>query len=255
MKDNEKVAIGWIDGGTLYTGFAAHLTQMLLHRNDRISDVVVASGPYLSQNRNRMVNLFLETNADWLFSIDSDLMVDLASFDELIKSADAETNPIVGGKYYLPFENGKTLVVSAQNVYDPAPNGIGTWLKPEQLAEGPLLNGLHSVGIGYCLIHREVLEAVQAMNLGKKNAWFKDEWREDWDAWVSDDIGFFNQVRNLKINISLNTVATSTHLKNVKINDDSYLTFNIGSHEQSHNHNHHMHPNNKISWWAGRKKK
>jgi hypothetical protein len=254
MKNNEKVTIGWIDGGTIFSGFAAHVSQLLLNRADRIEGVAVASGPYLSQNRNKMVDVFLETDSDWLLSIDTDLLITLESFDALIESADSEKYPVVAGKYYLPFDNGKSIVVSAQTSTDLANTDVmGHWVTPEMLAHGPLLTNLHSVGIGYCLIHREVFEAVQALNAGKKYVWFKDEWREDWNAWVSDDIGFFNQLRVLGINISLNTLATSTHLKNLKLNDDTYLTFNVGVHEESHA-NTLMNPQHKISWWAKRKK-
>lgn len=88
MKENETIAIGWIDGGSITSGFASYLSQIVLHRNTIINGIVVGSGPYLSQNRNTMVQKFLEeTNADWLLSLDSDLLIDLESFDALIDSA------------------------------------------------------------------------------------------------------------------------------------------------------------------------
>ena len=66
MKSNEKVVIGWIDPGTVYSGFAAYIIQLAMHRSDRISNIVCASGSYLSANRNNMVRSFLQTDGDWL---------------------------------------------------------------------------------------------------------------------------------------------------------------------------------------------
>ena len=114
MKETEKIAVGWIDGGQIYSGFAAHMSHLLLNRGAVISDVVVSSGPYLSYNRNKMVELFLKTDADWLFAIDTDLKVTLKDFDQLCETADSEKRPIVGGKYYLPFMNGMEMQASAQ---------------------------------------------------------------------------------------------------------------------------------------------
>ena len=254
MRDDEKVVIGWIDGGTIHSGFAAYLCQILLNRNERILGQVAASGPYLSLNRNEMVELFLQTDADWLFSIDTDLCVPLESFDSLIQSADKIKRPIVAGKYYLPFDNGANITPSAQTMEnnDPDPEKMGHWVTPEELTSAPILDGLHSVGIGYVLIHRDVFLSIRAVNPDNKFPWFRDEWKESWGAWVSDDLGFFNQVRGLGINIALDTQATSTHLKQFGITDDVFLKRMTSQTAQEHNH--HMHPNKKLSWWNGKKK-
>ena len=45
MKANETIAVGWIDGGMVHTGFAAHLSQFLINRADRVTDVIAVSIP------------------------------------------------------------------------------------------------------------------------------------------------------------------------------------------------------------------
>jgi len=251
MRDNEKIAIGWIDPGTVYTGFAAFVSTIVLNRPERISDVIAASGPYLSLNRNKMVEIFLKSDADWLLSLDSDICLSLESFDKLVKSADSLERPVVGGKYYVPWDNGSGVTVSAVKPVDLSDHtAMGVWLTHEELAAGgEIIEGLHSVGIGYVLIHREVFEAIASIK-PEKYPWFKDGWKPEWDTWTSDDMYFWEQVRGLGIKISLNAEATSDHLKNFKLNDTVYLQSNLNS-PTAH---HHEHPSRRLWWWAGKKK-
>lgn len=259
MKDNEKIAIGWIDGGSVYSGFAAHISHILLNRHDRISDVVVASGPYLSYNRNRMVELFLQTKADWLFSIDTDLKVPMGSFDQLVESADAEKRPIVGGKYFLPFENGTSMQMAAQQFDPTGMSDFGTWLPVDAISRQEPIEGLHSIGFGYSMVHRSVFEKVFEARVDKTNPlpWFLDHYRDDAKMWISDDVYFFIQVAKLGINVSFEPRAASQHLKVMTLNDDSFLTVrNDFASALAHNHPHeHVHelPSKRVSWWARKK--
>lgn len=260
MNSNEKIAVGWIDGGQVYSGFAAHMTHLLLNRSDKVSDVVVASGPYLSYNRNRMVELFLQTNADWLFAIDTDLKVTLDSFDQLCETADSEKRPIVGGKYYLPFLNGTSMQMSAQQLV--AGEDFGTWLDPSVATSTEPVEGLHSVGFGYALIHRSVFEALLQVREDKSNPlpWFLDYYRADVDMWISDDVYFFMTMHRLLpgINVTFEPRATSTHLKVMALSDDSFLSVrsdfrSSSAHNHPHEHKHEL-PSKYVSWWARKKK-
>lgn len=251
IKENEKVCIGWIDGGNVYSGFIAHLSTVMLNRSNIISDIVVSSGPYLSLNRNKMVESFLQTDAEWLFSIDTDVCINVEDFDKIIESADSVNRPIVAGKYYIPFDDGKTIIVSAQKIAPPGSVEPSQWLNIEDL-NTPIIDGLHSVGIGYCLIHRDVFQAIQLINSGREWPWFKDEFKElsYWKGWSSDDIYFWDQVRSLGINIALCADATSQHLKSFKLTDSTYLAVN--GMQPHHNHAHES--TKRISWWTKSKK-
>ena len=260
MKNNEKVIIGWIDAGQVLTGFVAHVMQILIQRHDRVTDVLCASGPYLSLNRNKVVEKFLESDADWLLSFDSDVCIKLEDFDKLIAGADSEKRPIIGGKYYLPWD-GQDKVVLAAMVKDPEVDYSqetdekmfpARWIT--NFGPDEIMDGLHSMGSGYVLIHREVFLAIRASNQGNRYPWFKDFWAEHHNDWTSEDITFYRQVRNLGINIALHTGAGSEHLKNMKITEDAFLQYNRQSHNHGHVHGENRHGNKIISWWAKSKK-
>lgn len=223
MKENEKVAIGWIDGGSITSGFASYISQLLLHRNNIISDVVVGTGPYLSSNRNKMVELFLNgTKAEWLLSLDSDLLIDLDSFDKLVESADSEKHGIIAGKYFLPI--GNQVVLAAQKFHNETKD-IGIWIDGDDPdLKKKIINGLHSVGAGYMLVHRSVFETI-SMNIGTSWPWFQDYWVEyPYNSWITDDIHFCNLARQYGFNIALCTNATSTHLKTAYINESTFIS-------------------------------
>jgi hypothetical protein len=222
---NKSITLGWIDTGQVTSGFAAHITQILLHRSDMISDVIVASGPYLSNNRNRMVKGFLDgTQSEWLLSLDSDILVGLESFDTLVDAADEDKYPIMGGKYFLNIDG--QIRVSAMTKLD-GNHKYGKWLED---FSSYIVEDLHSTGLGYCLIHRDVFEAVRA-NSDSPLPWFQDYWREEVPGiqkpgWISDDIHFYNQVTSLGINVSMCLGATSSHIKDSLLNEESFLSFN-----------------------------
>jgi len=259
MDKKEKITVGWIDSGLVNSGFIAHLSNILLGRPERITDVVVASGPYVSLNRNRMVQLFLNTKSEWLLSLDSDVCITIDTFDKLVGAANSVTHPVMGGKYYVPFNDGKNIVIGAQKWVDRTdPHALGEWLTPQDIAQAitdgnHIIEKIHSTGIGFTLIHREVFLAIQTLNQGISFPWFDDSYSKEWDTWTSDDIHFWEQCRILDINISINIEAVSDHLKQFKLNDDVYLMANPDIHQHEPNIGHSM-PHRRTSWWAGRKK-
>ena len=219
----KKVTIGWIDSGSVTSGFAAYISQILLHRSDKIDGVVAASGPYLSANRNKMVQSFLETDSEWLLSLDSDLLVDIDSFDTILSAADEEKYPIVGGKYYLPL-NGQLLL--AAQAWHPEYEGGGIFLENTDISTSDfMIDDLHSLGGGYLLIHRKVYEAILS-DATNPFPWFQDYYEDfPYDTWITDDIHFFKQVHRKGFKVALCTGATSEHLKTSKIGDSTYLNF------------------------------
>jgi hypothetical protein len=250
--ENNKVVIGWIDSGVVTSGFAAYISQILLHRSDIIDGVIAASGPYLSANRNTMARKFLEeTDADWLLSLDSDLLVDIQSFDNLVNALDVTKYQVLSGKYYIPMENKIEL---AAMVFDKTRDFEGgtTWVDTESPEfNKPIIDNLASVGGGYMFIHRKVLETILKDAAGPM-PWFQDYWQDfPYSSWITDDIHFFKQVKKHNFNVALCTSATSTHLKTSKIDDDVYLAFlNINKYQTGQ----HLKTGKSKSWWVKGKK-
>lgn len=230
MKENEKIILGWIDNGYAHSGFVAHLMTIALNRSEKIEGVVVANGSYLSSNRNSMARMFLESDADWLLSLDSDILLPLNSFDKLIDSADSDKYDILGGKYYLSMEDG--IHIAAQDWHPHVPEN-GLWLDVVRnknfVESNEIVENLHSVGLGCALIHRRVLEKIQKQS-SNPMPWFQDYWSDyPYESWISDDIHFYSQVHKYDFNVAMAMNVTTTHMKQFAINDSvllSYSNFN-----------------------------
>jgi hypothetical protein len=251
MTNNKKIVLGWIDGGSVTSGFAAHVAGLLLSRGDIIENVVASTGPYLSSNRNTMVRTFLEnTSADWLLSLDTDILIDLESFDALIDSLDAEKYQVLGGKYYVPLREGPELAAQVFNKND---SDIGVWISPDSpLLKQPIIDNLHSIGAGFMLVHRTVFETI-AKNAANPMPWFQDYWKDyPANGWISDDIHFFTQVHKYNFNVALCTSATSIHLKTSKLDDNGYLTFHDYNKYQQESQ---YQAGKGKSWWVKGKKR
>ncbi len=248
---NTKVTIGWIDSGNVTSGFAAYMSQLMLHRSDIISGVVVGSGPYLSANRNTMVRSFLEnTDSEWLLSLDSDLLIDLNSFDNLINALDVDKYQILSGVYYLPMNDSIHIAAMIHEEGLDYP----VWIDSnKELITQPIVENLVSVGGGYMAIHRTVFEKILEDAAGPM-PWFQDYWEDyPYDQWITDDVHFFKQVKKYNFNVALCMSATSTHLKTSKLDGDVYLSYlNMSKYQESKNGHEHQYPKlqKSRSWWV-----
>ena len=94
------VAVGWVDGGVTRGEWAESVTKLVAYetmRNRLVSVIRVHSGPQMEEGRNRLIEKFLETPAEWLFSVDTDMVFDHDSVERLLETADRVTAPFVGG--------------------------------------------------------------------------------------------------------------------------------------------------------------
>jgi hypothetical protein len=222
MEDNEKIAVGFAASGSVYADFAKSVMQLLIHCPGKIKDVISSNGPYIVENRNRVVEEFLKTEMDWLLFFDTDIVTTIKDFNTLVKAADKEKYPVIGGKYFLPL--GGMIRVSGQHlVPDSKLRDPGSWIENWQPNE--ILDNLHSMGMGYVLIHRTVFEKIAEINTKTPHPWFLVEYRpKPWRGWISEDIWFYEEVRKAGFNIALHTGVTSTHLGKLPVIEEDFLT-------------------------------
>jgi len=94
------VTVGWIDGGVTRGEWAESVARLVAYEtvHGRLASIVrVRSGPMMEEGRNDLVTRFLDTPADWLMSIDTDMVFDYDSVERLLETADPVKAPMVGG--------------------------------------------------------------------------------------------------------------------------------------------------------------
>lgn len=229
MRVRDRVAIAWIDGGTVDGDFAVSLLNLFTARNSRISTVIRIRGSLLSRQRNEIVYAFLnENDAEWLFFIDSDETVTVEAFDKIVDAAHDTLRPIVAGVYFAAWSNDGAHpmpmpMILAQNKvgrYDPI------WDMPDDA-----VIPIDAAGTGALLIHRSVLtamaEASNASALGVHEAskwcWFRD--MPVSGEWVGEDIFFCKRAQDLGFNLVAATGARLGHHKSYWVTDAQFRDY------------------------------
>jgi hypothetical protein len=131
----------------------------------------------VAQNRNAIVEQFLPTPFEWLLMMDSDMEFDHDVPERLIASANENNVKILSGMYVgRPLKDGELYPIWFGKIDPTLPEneGCDSRILSEVNHDGltPCTGG---VGMGCCLIHREVLEAMRMM-YHEKEPWIWFSW-------------------------------------------------------------------------------
>jgi len=97
-KLNPNIMIGYISGGMVEAAFEDCMLQLLYH--PRVGGRIAAeSGPFLVGARNMVARQFMQSPAEWLFQLDSDMVFNPDVLDILLDGYDP-THEIRAGLYF-----------------------------------------------------------------------------------------------------------------------------------------------------------
>lgn len=226
MKSKDRVAVAWIDGGTVDGLFAVSMLNLFTARSSRICTVIRIGGSLLSRQRNEVVQAFLDDNdAEWLFFIDSDETITPEAFDKLCAAAHETQRPVVAGLYFAAWETGDTYPTPTPMIL--RKNDTGRY-NPIWDIPADAVIPIDAAGTGALLIHRSVLvairEASNATMLKDHEAgrwcWFRD--MPVAGDWFGEDIYFCRRVRDLGFPMVAATGARLGHHKTYWLSDRQY---------------------------------
>lgn len=167
-----KVALGYASGGQVHVPFMESLLRLQQYEYEvaRAQALVryrlPQQGFFIEDNRNEIARRFLETDADWLLMIDSDISFPPQLVEMLMLVAGQDKRAIgVSVPLGLSGELGRPLPSCGLRMTDQP--GVWTYLEPDEItAEGVEVHGL---AMPVFLAHREVYEAIAAR---EGQAWF-----------------------------------------------------------------------------------
>jgi hypothetical protein len=214
MRHQDRIALSWCDPGTVDGAFTTSLITVARDRHARLhpSLIRIQGGGLLSRTRNLMVATFLDqTDAAWLWMVDSDHTVDTATFDLLVNAADAD-HPVMSGLYFGAFDLGAPYPAPVPCVYDS--NGDGGFVQIINIAPHSGIRQVAGVGTGCLLIHRSVLQAMRddAEPGFEDWCWFADGPTGD-GRWMSEDLTFCKRLSERGVPIHVHTDAVLPHHK------------------------------------------
>jgi hypothetical protein len=171
--------------------------------------------------RNKLVKDFLNTDADWLFWIDTDMGFESDSLERLIEVADPEVRPIVGGLCFgqkvvaqdgLGGQKRKSYptilkLVEENGFYSTAP---ATIYPVNQLIE------CDATGAAFVLVHRSVFQAFE------NNDWYEEIFYKNNISKFGEDISFCVRAKELGFNTFVHTGVKTNHLKEQWISETEY---------------------------------
>jgi len=145
--------LGFITGPTVAFNFMHSVVNLFKDdwQHRLLADYIAVPGPYIHENRNRLVAEFMQAGRDWLFMVDNDMVFEPRDVWELFRVADEKGPGIYCGPYLS--ETGDVVVAGVwdgevDHVYHPL----------QHVPTVPKQVGV--VGAGFTLIHREVFEAI-----------------------------------------------------------------------------------------------
>jgi len=242
------VALGWADNGTVSSGFVAYVSTLLINRPESIKYVFCASGTSDSLNKNRVIEMFLDGDADWLLLLSPSLILELEEFDKIVESLDSEKYPVLGCIYFSP-NNG--LITPEAHVSRSTPNEkITSTISPEEISSGVIMTDLEYLGTGCVAIHRDVLRSIQAGDLKNPTPWFQEGWNYGTETWEANDVYFSNAVKKLSVKLAVHTGINVKQIKETIISRESVFAA-IDEHNSLHQNESQGSPIKK-SWFARR---
>ena len=211
-----KAVVGWIDPGTVQGGVAYSLAKLaqygtatgLLAAVDRQQ-----SGPHVERGRNFLVQDFLNTDADYLLQIDSDMIFDHDALNRLVATAERMDTPVVGGLCFSYTEASGPFPTIGLFIDDKVQWTIG--LPPTDRA------GVVTCDVTGCamlLTHRSVFDILgdEPFRRIELNG-----------VHVGEDISFCHKLHQLEIPVVIDTTVETGHVKQFTWDTDSHAKYRV----------------------------
>lgn len=228
-----KVAVGYLHPGHVATCFADSLTDLLFY--DAANNQRIVSHGYgklgkecgsggIVDGRNKIAQIVVdESEADWLFFIDSDMGFAPDTVDRLVDAADMKKRPIVGGLAFAHKTDGKASFYGTRYRCQPT---LYDWWEGEDRAgfvprfEYPRdeLVEVSATGAACMLIHRNALDDIRDRY---GDTWF-DTIRHPLGAHFSEDLSFCVRAAACDLPIHVHTGVKTVHNKGGVFYDEAF---------------------------------
>lgn len=216
-------------GSALMMGAIQCLQQDVIH-----GMVVVETGPYLDDGRNKVVaNALQLPDWEWLLFVDSDIELTPELVTTLLVPVqDLELNafPVIAGVYVNPFDDGLHADNVGPVVYTwgqyrglGAEEGMESFVRVsrEELAALPDFHPstpevciVDAVGTGFLALHRSLLTHMQSV-YPSPQPWFHEPVVNG--VHFGEDMGFCLRLKELGYPVLVNRACTPVHRKTMKL--------------------------------------
>lgn len=221
----ETVAIAWCDNGMVDGKFMQGVTDVMLHSGVKFATTLRSQGNQIARQRDKVINYWYDNNkSDWLFWVDSDVVVSPDTFNILWESKDAVERPIVSGVYFTTDQPEEPLMVPLPTLFNfiNTEETVGV-SRIHPMPKNELIK-IGAAGMGFVLMHRSVVERIKEVipdvplfsDIGHgKN-------------FLGEDIYFFALCDKAEIPVYAHTGATAPHMKRFSFDEHYYNAMTKG---------------------------
>lgn len=235
-----EILAGTVLAAYLHPNHVSHSFQESMHRLigydlAHSARVVRGGGPVmfrcgpgnLPEGRNTVARHFLdESQAEWLWLIDSDMGFEPDTVDRLVEAAGPAEYPVVGAlcfglKEHSPDGMGGFQVRAFPTLYGWAKDKTGTFgFSVMRTYPANTLMRVAGTGAACLLIHRSILEKIRS-DSGGATVWFDPTKQTDGKP-VSEDLSFCYRVNATGAPVMVHTGVQTNHYKNIWVTEDLY---------------------------------
>jgi len=188
--------------GDVKTHYAFSLTQAL--KKDFKERNIISSCNFTSYSticfaRNTLCKMFLESDAEWLLFIDSDIGFTYENICQIYDKAVKGNVEVLSGCYYS-YDEGNKRSFSVFSILE------------KDLEKD--LNVAEWFGLGFCIISRSVLNKISLHTKTGEQFWFAESYSEE-NGYVGEDVFFLNLLKKNDIKIYIDPSIELGHSKNV----------------------------------------
>jgi hypothetical protein len=218
----ETVSIAWCDNGMVDGKFMQGVTDVMLHSGIKFATTLRSQGNQIARQRDKVINYWYDNNkSDWLFWVDSDVVVSPDTFNLLWESKDAKERPIVSGVYFTTDQPEEPLMTPLPTLFNfvNTEEAVGV-ARIHPMPKNQLIK-IGAAGMGFVLMHRSVVDRIREVI--PDAPLFSDIGHGK--NFLGEDIYFFALCDKAEIPVHAHTGATAPHMKRFSFDEHYYNAF------------------------------
>lgn len=227
--EQETVSIAWCDNGMVDGKFMQGVTDVMLHSGVKFETTLRSQGNQIARQRDKVINYWYNNNkSDWLFWVDSDVVISPDTFNLLWESKDAKDRPIVSGVYFTTDQPEEPLMTPLPTLFNfvSTEETVGV-VRIHPMPKNQLIK-IGAAGMGFVLMHRSVVDRIR--EVAPTAPLFSDIGHGN--SFLGEDIYFFALCDKAEIPVHAHTAATAPHMKRFSFDEHYYNAFFGGQEEK-----------------------
>jgi hypothetical protein len=215
--NNETLMIAWCDNGLVDGKFANGLLTSAFSSGVPVNYITRIHGNQIARQRQEVFNHWAdEIKTDWLFWIDSDIVLTTKTFKKIWELADKNNKPIVTGVYFLGKDGEVSLTQPMPSIYLDHEGSLDIHnVHPLPVDE---IIKIDYAGFGLVLMHKSIIDKVRKVSDGY--SLFLEDHTEE--TFLGEDISFFKKIKKANIPVYADTSAVAEHIKRFPIDINYY---------------------------------